>query len=142
LVRSRTEPSLRSEGLARLAPPHFLLLSNASPETLEALTSATPKTYSCATTYFSHLYDSGVGTSFPIDECFFGTVKVGDRGQIVIPHEARSALGIQPGDQVMLVRDPKMKGLMVVKVDELQEVITHLTTIMERAKATPVREEE
>lgn len=109
---------------------------------MEVLETPPPKTYSCAASHYSQLYDSGVGNSFPIDECFFGTVKVGDRGQIVIPHEARSALGIQPGDQVMLVRDPKMVGLMVVKVDELQEVITHLTTIMERAKATPVREEE
>ncbi|MBX3095970.1 MAG: AbrB/MazE/SpoVT family DNA-binding domain-containing protein [Fimbriimonadaceae bacterium] len=81
-----------------------------------------------------------MGTNFPIEECFFGTVRVGERGQVVIPHEARQALGIMAGDQVMMVRDPKMKGLMLVKVDELQEVISHLTMIMERAKATPIVE--
>ena len=28
----------------------------------------------------------------------FGTAKVGDRGQIVIPKEARELFGIKPGD--------------------------------------------
>ena len=28
----------------------------------------------------------------------FGTVKVGERGQIVIPKEARELFGIRPGD--------------------------------------------
>ena len=28
----------------------------------------------------------------------FGTVKVGEKGQIVIPKEARTVFGIQPGD--------------------------------------------
>ena len=31
----------------------------------------------------------------------FGTAKVGDRGQIVIPKEAREMFGIQPGDTLL-----------------------------------------
>ena len=32
------------------------------------------------------------------DRHIFGTVKVGEKGQIVIPKEARTVFGIQPGD--------------------------------------------
>ena len=31
----------------------------------------------------------------------FGTAKVGDRGQIVIPQEARRFFGISPGDTLL-----------------------------------------
>ena len=33
----------------------------------------------------------------------FGTAKVGDRGQIVIPKEARELFGIQPGDTLLIL---------------------------------------
>lgn len=35
----------------------------------------------------------------------FGTAKVGDRGQIVIPKEAREFYQIQPGDTLLLLGD-------------------------------------
>lgn len=37
----------------------------------------------------------------------FGTAKVGDRGQIVIPQEARRFYGISPGDTLA---DPRQRG--------------------------------
>jgi AbrB family looped-hinge helix DNA binding protein len=46
----------------------------------------------------------------------FGTVKVGERGQIVIPKEARDKFGINPGDDLMVLGDEK-KGLAIVKMD-------------------------
>ena len=33
----------------------------------------------------------------------FGTAKVGDRGQIVIPKEARELFGIKPGDTLLIL---------------------------------------
>ena len=33
----------------------------------------------------------------------FGTAKVGDRGQIVIPKEAREFFGIEPGDTLLIL---------------------------------------
>ena len=35
------------------------------------------------------------------------SVKVGDKGQIVIPKEAREVFGIEPGDTLMLLGDEK-----------------------------------
>ena len=37
----------------------------------------------------------------------FGTAKVGDRGQIVIPKEAREFFGIEPGDTLLILGKPE-----------------------------------
>ena len=41
----------------------------------------------------------------PKGKYMFGTVKVGEKGQIVIPKEAREVFGIQPGDTLLLLGD-------------------------------------
>ena len=53
----------------------------------------------------------------------FGTAKVGDRGQIVIPKEAREIFGIQPGDTLLILGEADT-GLIVSRPEEL----THLAT--------------
>ena len=37
---------------------------------------------------------------------FYGKVPVGTKGQIVIPAEARDAMGIKPGDNVIIISGP------------------------------------
>ena len=39
----------------------------------------------------------------PRGKHLFGSVKVGERGQIVIPKEAREVFGIQPGDKLVVL---------------------------------------
>ncbi len=51
----------------------------------------------------------------------FGTAKVGDRGQIVIPKEARCFYGIQPGDTLLILGDSE-SGLIVTKPEVLEQV--------------------
>ena len=51
----------------------------------------------------------------------FGVVKVGDKGQIVIPKEARNVYNIQPGDALMLLGD--RKGMALLKTEIFQAVI-------------------
>ena len=48
----------------------------------------------------------------------FGTVKVGEKGQIVIPKGARELFGIQPGDQLLLMADKK-RGIALVDPGEV-----------------------
>lgn len=48
----------------------------------------------------------------------FGTAKVGDRGQIVIPKEAREFFGIKPGD-TLLILGKQETGLIVTKPETL-----------------------
>ena len=51
----------------------------------------------------------------------FGTAKVGDRGQIVIPKEAREFFGIEPGD-TLLILGKRQTGLIVTKPEPLHDL--------------------
>ena len=51
----------------------------------------------------------------------FGVVKVGDKGQIVIPKDARKIYNIQPGDALMLLGD--QKGMAILKTEIFQSAI-------------------
>ena len=53
----------------------------------------------------------------------FGTAKVGDRGQIVIPKEARERFGIKPGDTLLILGEAET-GLIVSR----PEVLNHLAS--------------
>ena len=44
---------------------------------------------------------------------FLSIVKVGDKGQIVIPKGARELCGSQPGDQLLLMADKK-RGIALI----------------------------
>lgn len=50
----------------------------------------------------------------------FGTVKVGERGQIVIPKDARDLFNIKPGDLLLIVGDVE-KGIGIVKADMMKK---------------------
>ena len=51
---------------------------------------------------------------------FYGAVAVGERGQIVIPVEARKEFGIEPGDK-LVVFGSDGKGIVLLKSDKLKE---------------------
>ena len=51
----------------------------------------------------------------------FGTAKVGDRGQIVIPKEARELFNIRPGDTLLILGEEN-KGLIVYRPELLRDL--------------------
>lgn len=51
----------------------------------------------------------------------FGVVKVGDRGQIVIPKDAREIYGIKAGDSLLVLGDKK--GMAILKTEIFQDKI-------------------
>lgn len=55
-----------------------------------------------------------------ISEAFYGSATLGERGQIVIPAEARADMGLQPGDKMLILRHPGYKGLMICKLDSMR----------------------
>ena len=57
----------------------------------------------------------------PKGKFIFGTVTVGDKGQIVIPVKARRTFNIQPGDDLMVLGDIQT-GLALMKSDFFLEV--------------------
>ena len=51
----------------------------------------------------------------------FGTAKVGDRGQIAIPKEARELFGIKPGDTLLILGEEDT-GLIVSRPELLSDL--------------------
>lgn len=55
----------------------------------------------------------------------FGTAKVGDRGQIVIPKEARELFGIKPGDTLLILGESET-GLIVSRPEILNDLANQI----------------
>lgn len=60
----------------------------------------------------------------------FGMVKVGERGQIVIPKEAREIFGIKAGDSLLIIGDEGLdngeKGLAIMQSSILFDVFSQM----------------
>lgn len=55
----------------------------------------------------------------------FGTAKVGERGQIVIPKEARELFGIKPGDTLLILGEAET-GLIVSRPELLNDLANEI----------------
>jgi AbrB family looped-hinge helix DNA binding protein len=55
----------------------------------------------------------------------FGTAKVGDRGQIVIPKEARELFGIKPGDTLLILGESET-GLVISRPEVLSKLANQI----------------
>ena len=56
---------------------------------------------------------------------FMATVRIGPKGQIVIPAEARKMFGIVPGDSIIVLCD-KERGIALVKSDVIEDLTDKL----------------
>ena len=67
----------------------------------------------------------------PEGKYVFGTVKVGDKGQIVIPKKAREVFSISPGDSLLVLGDEK-QGLGLVKAEVLMDFVNSVLNAKEQ----------
>lgn len=56
---------------------------------------------------------------------YVGICKVGEKGQIVIPKEARDMFQIKPGDSVIVLCD-KEKGIALVKSEIIEDLADNI----------------
>ena len=61
----------------------------------------------------------------------FGTAKVGERGQIVIPKEARDLFNIRPGDTLLILGEED-KGLIVSRPELLRDLADQIFNAEEK----------
>ena len=55
---------------------------------------------------------------------YWGSATVGERGQMVIPSDARKALGIEPGDKMVIFGHDRGQRLVLVKSDVVTQHVT------------------
>lgn len=77
---------------------------------------------------------------------FMGAATVGERGQVVIPAEARERLAIKPGDKLLVFVHPAGWGVAFARFDKLQQAQQELGKMLdehiEAAESAEAREEE
>lgn len=73
-----------------------------------------------------------MGCTKNMEACFYGSVTVGERGQVVIPAEARNEMGIRPGDKLLIMKHPVYQGLMVAKIEALRGFLDEFAQEVER----------
>ncbi len=56
---------------------------------------------------------------------FAWMVKIGEKGQIVIPKEARERFGLHPGNEILVLGDSDM-GLAILPIDKQKEHISKI----------------
>lgn len=69
---------------------------------------------------------SGLGIP-PKGKYMFGLVKVGDKGQIVIPAKARKIFGIEPGDNLVILGD-ETQGLAFIVERSFMKLFNNLSS--------------
>ena len=69
--------------------------------------------------------------SLPKGKYVFGTAKVGEKGQIVIPKEARDVFNIKPGDNLLILGD-ESSGIVVTKTDVINDVAVKILGNIEK----------
>lgn len=57
------------------------------------------------------------------------TIKIGEKGQFVIPKEARDMFGIKPGDTLLVMAD-KDRGIAIPPKEMMQEYISSIFNSM------------
>ena len=66
----------------------------------------------------------------PRGKHMFGVVKVGDKGQIVIPAKARKIFNINPGDSLIILGDEE-RGIAIVKEKSIMDLLKEARKVEE-----------
>ncbi len=61
---------------------------------------------------------------------FHGVASIGERGQIVIPKKARAKLGIQKGDNFLVIE--KESTILLVPTGVAESMLQHLTSTLKK----------
>ena len=69
-----------------------------------------------------------------LDELFYGTVTVGERGQIVVPAQAREDFDVNPGDKLLVFSDPHRVGLVIVNVSNVASIMAQMEQALARMR--------
>lgn len=69
----------------------------------------------------------------PIGKHLYGMVKVGEKGQIVIPADARKTFDIKPGDSLLMLGDEK-QGLALLTEERALMILHQIQMAQQEAK--------
>jgi len=68
------------------------------------------------------------------DSSILGFVTVNDKGQVVIPADARVASNIQSGDKLLVMMHPSKEGIVLIKPDSLETIAKQILSQVNDAR--------
>ena len=71
-----------------------------------------------------------------LEDNFYGSATVGERGQVVIPAQARKKFNINPGDKVLVISHPTASGIVLCKIDAVREMLSSLLGSLEKIESS------
>lgn len=60
-----------------------------------------------------------------------GTATLNEKGQLVIPAEARADLDLKAGSRLVIMRSPDKPALVLLKAEEVESMIKDMTDALE-----------
>jgi AbrB family looped-hinge helix DNA binding protein len=77
-----------------------------------------------------------------MESCFYGSATLGERGQVVIPADARRDCSIGPGDKLLVFRHPLHPHMLILaRVGDMQELLEQLSNAVKQASARVIDED-
>jgi len=59
-----------------------------------------------------------------------GTATLNEKGQLVIPVEARNSLGLAPGSKVVILSSPHRPALILIRAEEIEAMVKDLANAL------------
>ncbi len=66
-----------------------------------------------------------------LTDFFLGSVTVGERGQVVIPAQAREKMNIKPGDKLLAILHPTHGGVFFARIEQFRELTEQMINLVE-----------
>ena len=70
----------------------------------------------------------------------YGTVTIGERGQVIIPAEARRDLGIKPKDKLIVGTGPVDEALIIMPVEKMKGFLNKMMQIKSEIDSSTTKE--
>jgi AbrB family looped-hinge helix DNA binding protein len=74
-------------------------------------------------------------TEPPEGKKFYGAVRVSERGQIVIPAEARKDFNIKAGDKLLVLGD-LTEGIAIITTDRIRKLFSNSNNLLQMVQST------
>lgn len=76
-------------------------------------------------------------SSLKLSESFMGAATVGERGQVVIPAEARERLGIRAGDKLLVFAHADGLGVFFASLEKMLETQEEMAKVLRQIEHLP-----
>lgn len=61
-----------------------------------------------------------------------GSASLNEKGQLVVPVEARKEMGLEPGSRLVIMKVPNKDAIMLIKAEAVESMVRKLTDALNK----------